>query len=213
MTGETTRQEIDPTLLVLHTLRLAGFVTADKVADRTGLDDATVTAELGRSAEAGLAKERTGRISGWMLTPDGRREHARLLAAELDHSDARAQVERAEETFLELNKPFKEICTRWQLLPDGSANDHTDAAHDESVIAELGALHPRAVALTDDLADALPRFGRYGRDLTAALERLRAGERTAFAAPLSASYHDVWMEMHQDLMSTLARERSAADGH
>ncbi|RZT88457.1 hypothetical protein EV383_5399 [Pseudonocardia sediminis] len=213
MTGETTRQGTDPTLLVLHTLRLSGFVAVDTVAERTGLDAAAVTAELDVAAAAGRAKERTGRISGWMLTPDGRAEHARLLAAELDATGARTEVERAEEAFLELNLPFKEICSRWQLLPDGSSNDHSDTAYDDAMIAELGGLHPRAVALTDGLAGALPRFARYAPALTGALTRLRGGDPKAFAAPLSSSYHDVWMELHQDLMSTLGRERTAADGH
>jgi len=30
---------------------------------------------------------------------------------------------------------------------------------------------------------------------------------------MSGSYHDLWMELHQDLMCTLGRERTAADGH
>ena len=200
-------------LLVLHTLRLAGFATVDKVVRRTGLDTGTVETMLTDAAGRELVKERTGRMAGWMLTPDGRTEHARLLAAELDSSGARAAVEQAEQNFLELNQPFKEICSRWQLRPDGSPNDHSDADYDRSVVSELVALHPRAVDLTTELARILPRFARYSRDLDAARERVEAGETAAFAAPLQDSYHDVWMELHQDLMSTLGRERSAADGH
>jgi hypothetical protein len=29
---------------------------------------------------------------------------------------------------------------------------------------------------------------------------------------LTRSYHDVWMELHEDFLVTLARDRSAADG-
>lgn len=210
MTADTTTS---PELLVLHTLRLSGFVDAPAVARRTGLDQGTVDAVLASAAGAGRVKERTGRVAGWTLTADGRSEHARLLAAELDASGARPAVERAEERFLELNQPFKEICSRWQLRPDGTPNDHSDAAYDRGVVDELGALHPRAVEVTAELAGSLPRFGRYPRDLAAAWERVDAGEVKAFAAPLQASYHDVWMELHQDLMSTLGRERGTADGH
>lgn len=210
MTAETTT----PTdLLVLHTLRLTGFAAVEKIVRRTGLDTGTVESALATAADEELVKERTGRMPGWMLTPAGRSAHASLLADELAATDARAAVERAEERFLELNQPFKEICSRWQIRPDGSPNDHSDAGYDRGVVDELVALHPRAVELTRELAGTLPRFARYADDLEAARARVEAGETAAFAAPLQDSYHDVWMELHQDLMSTLGRERSAADGH
>jgi hypothetical protein len=203
----------DPRLLVLHALRLSGFAAPDRIARATGLDEPAVTAVLQRAATDGHATERTGRISGWVLTADGRAEHAALLDIELRERGARADVEAADRAFVELNEPFKELCSRWQLRPDGSINDHTDPAHDAAVVADLGPLHERVVALTDRLAGALPRFGRYPRAFTAARDRLAAGDPRAFAAPLSESYHDVWMELHQDLLSTLGRERSTADGH
>jgi hypothetical protein len=56
-------------------------------------------------------------------------------------------------------------------------------------------------------------FNRYVSRLRAALDRLRAGALDALTKPLSGSYHDVWMELHQDLLLALGRTRSAADGH
>jgi hypothetical protein len=203
----------DPRLLVLHTLRLAGFVGADAVAQRTGVDPVTVHDTLEQAHADGYVVERAGRISGWILTPDGRAAHARMLADELDERGCRAEVEAADAAFVALNEPFKQICTRWQLRPDGSPNDHGDAGYDAAVVADLVALHPQAVAVTDGLAAHLPRFGRYGPDFSAALDRLRNGDTKALAAPLSASYHDHWMELHQDLLSTLGRQRGSADGH
>ena len=203
----------DQRLLILHTLRLAGFVGADAVAQRTGVDPVTVGQTLEQARADGHVVERSGRISGWILTPDGRAAHARLLAEELDERGCRAEVEAADAAFVALNEPFKQICTRWQLRPDGSPNDHIDAAYDAAVVADLAALHPQAVAVTDGLATLLPRFARYGPDFHAALDRLRDGDTKALAAPLSASYHDHWMELHQDLLSTLGRERGSADGH
>jgi hypothetical protein len=203
----------DQRLLVLHALRLSGFVDADSLADRTGVDPATVHELLEQARGDGYAVERSGRISGWILTPEGRLSHARLLADELAERGCRPQVEAANEAFLALNAPFKELCTAWQLRPGGSPNDHSDPAYDAAVVAGLEALHPRAVAVTTGLAALLPRFARYERDFTAALDRLRSGDLRALAAPLSGSYHDHWMELHQDLLSTLGRERSATDGH
>ena len=203
----------DQPLLVLHILRLSGFVDADRVAQRTGVKQDRVHEILEQARHDGDVVERTGRISGWILTPEGRATHARLLADELAERGCRPQVEAANEAFLSLNEPFKEICTAWQLRPGGAPNDHSDPAYDAAVVADLVALHPRAVAVTAGLATLLPRFARYEHDFTAALDRLRGGDTRALAAPLSSSYHDHWMELHQDLLSTLGRERSAADGH
>ncbi|GAA1863998.1 hypothetical protein GCM10009836_50390 [Pseudonocardia ailaonensis] len=200
-------------LLVLHALRLSGFAAPARVAEMSGLDEPAVAAALGRAQEDGLVTERTGRISGWLLTPAGRTAHASLLADELEATGARPAVEEADAAFLTLNEPFKQLCSRWQLRPDGTPNDHADPAYDASVVADLGPVHEQVVALTGRLAKSLPRFGRYPRAFTAARERLEAGDGSAFAKPLSGSYHDAWMELHQDFLSTLGRERSAADGH
>jgi len=200
-------------LLVPHALRLSGFLGADLVAQRTGVEPAVVADVLAQAHADGHVVERSGRISGWILTPDGRATHARLLADELADRGCRAEVEAADEAFLALNEPFKQICTRWQLRPDGTPNDHGDPAYDAVVIADLERLHPRALSVTDQLAGVLPRFARYRHDFGAALDRLRAGDRKALAAPLSSSYHDHWMALHQDLLSTLGRQRSGADGH
>lgn len=212
-TDRDTTTRTDPRLLVLHLLRLGGFVTADRLAERTGLPGAEVTAVLERAGSDGHAVERTGRISGWTLTPAGRAEHAALLAAELEGLAARPAVERADTAFRTLNEPFKQLCTRWQMRPDGTLNDHGDASYDQAVVRDLAGVHERVVELTTTLARDVPRFGRYPRGFATALRRLSDGDRTAFAAPLSESYHDWWMELHQDLLSTLGRERSTADGH
>ena len=200
-------------LPVLHALRLSGFAAPDRVAEIAGLDEPTATTLLGQAQADGLVMERNGRISGWLLTKDGRAAHATLLAEEVAASEALPAVEEADSGFLALNEPFKELCSRWQLRPDGSPNDHTDPAYDAAVVADLEPVHERVVAITDTLAQALPRFGRYPRAFAAARDRLVAGDGSAFAKPLSGSYHDVWMELHQDLLSTLGRERSAVDGH
>jgi hypothetical protein len=213
VTTDDTTTATDSRLRVLHALRLMGFAAPDRVGGATGLDGATVTATLAAAAVDGHAAERSGRISGWMLTPEGRSAHAALLADELARHDARAAVEAADAAFLRLNEPFKALCARWQLRPDGGVNDHSDAAYDDAVVADLAPVHEQVVALTDRLAATLPRFGRYPRAFAAARDRLVAGDRKAFASPLSESYHDVWMELHQDLLSTLGRERSTADGH
>ena len=41
---------------------------------------------------------------------------------------------------------------------------------------------------------------------------MRAGDPAGFARPLTNSYHDVWMELHEDLLVSLDLTRSGADG-
>lgn len=203
----------DSRLLVLHLLRLGGFVAAATVAQRAGLPAPDVRSVLEQARADGLTTERSGRISGWTLTKDGRAAHAALLADELELLGARAVVEETDTAFLALNEPFKQICSRWQLRPDGSTNDHSDQAYDRAVIEDLTPVHEEVVAITSAAARSIPRFGRYPVAFAAARDRLVAGDPRAFAAPLAESYHDAWMELHQDLLSTLGRERSTADGH
>lgn len=208
--------DTSPRLLVLHSLRLSGFLSIEKLTHRTDLSTDLVTEVLEGAAKAEEVKERTGRISGWMLTPAGREAHVALLAEELAAAGKQAEIEALDAEFVALNEPFKALCTRWQIIGDletGTPNDHTDPAYDAAIIADLAAAHPGVLALCERLTAALPRFGRYGRDFDAALVRAQGGETKAFAAPMNESYHDAWMELHQDLLSTLARERTAADGH
>jgi hypothetical protein len=68
------------------------------------------------------------------------------------------------------------------------------------------------VPLLGGLAGALHRFVRYPVRLHSAFERFQGGDRDALARPLSGSYHDVWMELHQDLLVSLGRQRAEADG-
>src|SRR5690606_14734502 len=74
----------DPELLVLHTLRLKGFVDADVVAHACRLPDDAVDATLRRLAASGLVTRRDGRISGWSLTAAGRAAGEQRLREELD---------------------------------------------------------------------------------------------------------------------------------
>ena len=151
-----------------------------------------------------------------MLTKEGRAAHPALLAEAVTDAE-RDGVGRTYDAFIPVNQRFKEVCTRWQVRPgpDGSEepNDHADEAYDAAVVGELGSIHDDAVKALAPAAEASPRFGRYGERFEAALDRVRGGDQAAFARPMSHSYHDVWMELHQDLLLTLGRERDASDGH
>lgn len=199
-------------LLVLHALRLIGFAPAERIAARSGLDVAATMVVLDELNRRDEVHHRDGRISGWTLTSRGRTAHADLLSAEREEHDADAVVREADSAFVALNEHFKQLCTRWQLLPDGTVNDHRDREHDKAVLDDLHPVHRQITAITERLARTLPRFGRYARSFDDARSRLLGGEVSAFTSPMSDSYHDLWMELHQDLLCTAGRQRGPSDG-
>jgi hypothetical protein len=198
-------------LLVLHGLRLKGFADTDVVASLVGLDSAATGVQLATFQDAGLVVRRDGRLSGWSLTPTGRKEHERLLAEELDAAGCRDAVAAAYRDFVALNGELLAICTDWQLRTVGGTqvvNDHSDAAHDTAVIGRLVALHDKVRPVTSTLRDCFDRFASYGTRLRTALEKLVEGDRDWFTKPMIDSYHTVWFELHEDLLATLGIERA-----
>jgi DNA-binding MarR family transcriptional regulator len=206
----------DARLLVLHALRLKGVVAPEGAAEAVDLDVAAVTRRLDELAAEGLVVRREGLLSGWQLTPAGRAEHERLLAAEVDAAGARADVERAYRRFRTLNPQVLDACSRWQVkeTPGGLVrNDHADPAYDEKVLNDLDdALADGAVPLFRRLPEVLARYGRYGPRLETALDRARAGEGDYVTRPVLPSFHTVWFELHEDLLATLGLDRTAESG-
>ena len=202
----------DRALQVLHTVRLKGFADAAPVAAASGILVDDVLAELERARDEGLVTRREGRISGWSLTPDGRARVAEQVHAELEAAGARPAVEHAYRGFLTVNKDLLGVCTDWQLrVVNGQqvTNDHGDAEYDERVVKRLREIDDAVQPLCDELGGALDRFGRYGPRLSTALTKVEAGEADWFTKPLIDSYHTVWFELHEDLLSTLGIERGS----
>jgi hypothetical protein len=205
----------EPRFTVAHALRVKGFAEGPAIAEATGHPLDETDALLDDLLGAALILRRDSRITGWSLTPDGREVHAQWLTDERAAAACEGLVASGYDAFLERNEEFKVLCTDWQLRgAEGQPvpNDHSDEAYDAAIVERLGVLHDRVMPSVDSLADAMARFGPYGDRLAAAWKRVADGDRSAIARPLSGSYHDVWMELHQDLLLTLGRERGAADG-
>lgn len=186
---------------VLHSLKVCGFADAERVGDRTGLSADRVAATLASTEGAGHSKSRTGRISGHMLTPAGKSRHV-LLRGDSVEPEALAVVESAYDEFLGPNRAFKQLTTDAQ----------TAGLEGEALVDRLAAVHAEVEGVLSRAAESgLTWFGTYGPRFAAALERLRGGDSSALARPMSNSYHDVWMELHEDLLATLGRQRTDAD--
>ena len=201
----------DRRFLVLHGLRLKGFCDCTPLAESTGVDPADAEKILDELKADGLVIHREGRLSGWALTPAGRSEHGHLIAEETTQDGVRAGVEQAYRRFLEVNADLLAVCTDWQIRTDKGdqvVNDHTDAAYDRDVIARLRKVNDGVQPICAELTQLGTRFGAYGPRLDAALTKVEAGETEWFTKPLIDSYHTVWFELHEDLLVTLAIERS-----
>ena len=198
--------------LVMHGLRLKGFAEAAAVAEAVGVTEADAKPVLDQLVVDGAATHRDGRISGFTLTAAGRTQHAELLAAELDELGIRPAVHASYRRFLGLNTELLTVCTDWQLRDvegESVVNDHTDASHDAAVIARLAGLHAAVEPIVADLAAILDRYAGYGPRLSFALEQVVAGDHDWFTKPMLPSYHTVWFELHEDLLSTLGIERGS----
>ncbi len=209
---------------MLHQLRVKGLASAEALAEATGIGADVAAAALPTLEADGLVHQRGGRMPGWALTASGRDEAARLLAEEQATPGLRPQIDTCYRRFLDLNEPFKEVCTAWQvrdleamisnnmilnnmILNNMVLNDHTDPAYDAWVVRRLSALHDQAVAAIADLSGLVGRFAGYGLRLSAAYRRVSDGDHRWFTTPLIGSYHDIWMELHEDLLVTLGIER------
>jgi hypothetical protein len=198
----------DRVFWALHVVRIRGRAPTDSVeAALGGRGDAAEL--LQGAADDGLAVLHEGRAAGWSLTPSGRERHVELLTAERAAYPLEP-IRRAYDGFLALNHDVIELCSRWQLRPDGALNDHTDDAYDAGVIAELGGLDASAQPVCADLAGAIDRFGTYGPRLAASLDQVRGGATQWFTSPAVDSFHTVWFELHEDLLQTLAIPRTTS---
>jgi hypothetical protein len=176
---------------LLHDLRLRGF----------------------RPAKGGPAEEELTNVGmvlvrgpNLALAPPGREAHAawaRLAADSEEEALARATYER----FLVFNVEFLRICTDWQLKAGNQPNDHSDAAYDFKILERLDRLDERAAALIEPLGKAVPRFAGYRARLTDALDKI-SEDRAWLASPRCDSYHTVWMQLHEDLLSAVGVNRA-----
>ena len=143
----------------------------------------------------------------WQITPAGKEAHKAALAADTPGEVASA-LKPSYEEFLVINEAFKQLCGDWQLK-DGAPNDHGDAAYDKAVIARLVEMNVKAVPVVESLGAVLERLMPYVPRLHSTSKRVVAGENNMFTGVMCGSYHDVWMELHEDLILTQGIDRAA----
>lgn len=200
-----------PELLILHTLRIRGFVQSTEIANSTGLNNEEVESYLDSFREKNLVNYREGRIEGWMLTQEGREHIQQLVSSELDSSGHVGEVNADYQSFLLINQDFLSLCTDWQLRTvegEQEINDHSDSTYDAGVITRLVGINDEIQPICESLTNSLNRFGSYSHRFSSALQRVQNNESEWFTKPMIDSYHTVWFELHENLLSTLGIERS-----
>ena len=185
--------------LVLHTVRCVGFAGVPRIAAAAGLAPSDVESALIDLAVDGLVSRVPGEFGGWGLTDAGRAADGERVAAELAGAGTRERVAAGLVGFLVLNPELLDLVSAWQLR-DGAPSTAT------RILDRVADLDRRTDPVCAALAAALPRFGRYRTRLTAALDRVRAGE-VAYLADELDSYHTVWFQLHEDLLATLGVPR------
>jgi hypothetical protein len=166
---------------------------------RGSVDDATA-----KLVEQGFAMSK-GVVT--MPTPQGRAAASEMLRLP-PGSEQEKQVDQLFDTFLPINRRLRDICSAWQVRPDGAPNDHTDASYDESVKERLDQVNQEIEPVLDGFGSVEPRLGNYYPQLQEALGKFKQGEQNWLASPLIDSYHTVWMHLHQELIMMLGITRA-----
>jgi hypothetical protein len=193
--------------LVFHATAIKRHAPAAAIAALAGLPVEQAQGELDAALASGRAMEAKG---AYALTPLA---GVALQARYAGHFAALREdpgFHGAYEQFERINNRLKQIITDWQTLTVGGQkvpNDHSDKAHDATVIDRLGALHEQAEAILAKLATGLPRLKYYGDKLLAALEKAEDGEAEWVSDVRRDSYHTVWFELHEELLRIMGRER------
>lgn len=198
-------------LMVLQAIRLAGLANRDAILDRAFVADDEVDRVVSQAGATGWVEPFSfGDSSGWMITDAGSARLADLLRAEVSNRDASAVLEMTFEAFAPVNEQFVAMVSWWQLQSTAATSSGFAGATAPEVEDLLGSLtsHGRDLGVVlSDLIKVLPRFGRYPYQYEAALERARQEGLGWVTGVGLLSCHVVWAELHQDLFSTLGRDR------
>jgi hypothetical protein len=160
-------------------------------------------------ATAALAAQGLAMVKGpiTMPTPEGTATVAALLRLEAGGPQEQ-DLNKLFDAFLPINRRLRDVCSAWQTRPDGTPNDHSDGAYDDTVRERLDEVHSAIGPILRRMAAVEPRLAGYRPRLQEALDKFDEGESSWLASPLMDSYHTVWMHLHQELILMLGLTRA-----
>lgn len=184
-------------LAALMALRVRGRADAAQVARAAGCEVGAAGAHLDGFTANGIAAPVATAPGSFALTDAGRAALERALAAERVDRAALATIY---ERFLGVDRTLKSAITAWQLAPAAGKPAARDGV--------LAATAP-AGGVAADVAHVAPRFAPYPRRIADAAAAIATGNASFVANPRVDSLHQVWFELHEDLLVTLGRKREA----
>lgn len=190
-----------PVLMAIH---VQGLSTPERLGLALGMPPDDAVTRAGRMVDAGFAELRDGAFE---LTAGGLDELDEALDREGFYADDTLSELAAR--FAPLDERLEELASRWRIRRHGTAevdNDHADADYDQACFDAIGELYDRASPVLLRMTDRCSRLGCYRGRMEACVERLRAGDTTAFDTPHSESVVAVWRELRRDLTRTLTGE-------
>lgn len=179
---------------ILQYLAMQGIAQTDEIEQDSGLDG--VQSDLESMEEQGYV-ERDG---FWYITDSGEDYLAELCRNRFTDEQVR-ELESIFDDFEEFDSEFKELSNRWQQTEDEDEQ--------AELIRELDELHAEVEGLFDELsADAKAVYERYIGQLRSALNQLKRDNYGYFTGTEVDSYHNIWFELHDDLLRTLRKGRN-----
>jgi hypothetical protein len=181
---------------LLHALRIKGAVEDSALTSR-GVADAVPDA-----VSEGLVVVRVVRGGNYVaLSPAGLAAHAEMLRDLSSPEGVKALGAVYDERFLPLNAEFKSFCAEWQ-----------QSSTQWDLLGPLLVFHQAILAILEAAELQFAHLGGYALRFTTSHELVLDGDADALVAPIGDSYHNIWFELHEDLLVTLGRNREDEDG-
>lgn len=196
---------------VLAALLMKKIATAGVISDVTGLPSDQVCRSFDGLESVGAIFRAEGNA---MSTPAG----TELMTAYADRTYGAlrgAEFERWHLRFEPLNRQFLAAITAWQTVDVGGTkvpNEHADREYDDGVRARIDGIVEKMTRLLEQLGLQVPRLLRYRDRLNAALGKIYAGDVRFISDVTVDSVHNVWFEMHEDVLLVLGKQRDDAGG-
>jgi len=192
--------------LAIRALLIKGYATPEGFAPVIVSSEEITAGLLDDLVEDGIAAPMGPMFK---LSDEGKSVGEEMLAADTEAWGVDA-AGAALDAFVPLDQRMKQIVTAWQMSEvDGEPvlNDHSDAEYDACVLADFDTLHEEAGPWVGSLVGGLARMEVYRIRLIRAASRISEGEHSYIASPQIDSYHNVWFELHEDLIRLAGKTR------
>lgn len=175
----------------------------DRIQIGTGLDFDRLASILQEGLDKKLVEKKG---DTWGITPEGVKEVQSYRKSTLTQPEAIGKIYHE---FDKLNDKFKKLVTRWQIRNFGGTsvpNVHDDPEYDFGIICDLSDIHDEVVRIFGELTKIIPRYKHYVERMGSALEKIKK-EKHGYLVENKESYHNIWFELHEDLLRLLGKRR------